>query len=365
MRTGILTAAVLALALVAAPAWAATPFQLVANGANPNVAVDSAGTAHVVWDVDVAGDAPHATHYCRILPGHHGCAAGTERVFAPNPSCCVHIRDQAVGPQMLLAPGRVIVVTSRCCPQTLYRFSSADAGATFDAGVAIGTNGSTRAALGPAGIATLADAFGGAGDPIVQISPIDGPQATGSADLAPNVFEQGLAVGYAPDGRPIAAWTANQRLTAAVLPSGADPANAGLWQRIDLGAHSEPALAGGGGVLWLLHSAGRGSSTGYRLRRFSMRRSTFGRARTLSSRDALTGAIAADPRGEARIVYDDGPLLYRRTRRHGRVLTRPRRLHVRGLLDQPRLAFGGHGRGLLVWGRPEGGAVAALWLPRG
>ena len=153
MRAGFLA---VALALVfAASAQAATPFQLTTSGEGPDVAVDGAGVAHVVWDVDLDPGVPHQTHYCRILPGHHGCAPGSERVWAPDPGCCVHIRTNGEGSHVFVAGARVIVATTRCCPRTVYRFSSADGGVTFDGGLPIGTVGTDEAAFGPSGIALI------------------------------------------------------------------------------------------------------------------------------------------------------------------------------------------------------------------
>jgi hypothetical protein len=117
-------------------------------------------------------------------------------------------------------------------------------------------------------------------------------------------------------------------------------------------------------VLWLLHSGRPGVDAGYRLRRFSTRRGAFGKARTVVAPEGLNGAIGVDPRGEAHVIYQLGRTFYRRTRRHGRVLTRPSRLNFEALLENPRLAVGGHRRGLLVSGGSTPGIVSALWLPR-
>ncbi len=52
MRRGLasMAVAVSALAVAAAPAGAATAFQLTAQGGTPEVAVDSAGNGHFVWN---------------------------------------------------------------------------------------------------------------------------------------------------------------------------------------------------------------------------------------------------------------------------------------------------------------------------
>src|SRR5262245_26348416 len=106
MRRGIVIAAVLALCPASA-AQAASPFQVAPQGSAPDVAVDSAGTAHVVWDVFGSSQ---ETHYCRILYRRRGCAPGSERVFAP--PAAQPVTDEGDGPHVLLAGGRAIVVTS-------------------------------------------------------------------------------------------------------------------------------------------------------------------------------------------------------------------------------------------------------------
>jgi hypothetical protein len=364
MRAVLLVFAVLL--LFAVPAQAATPFQITTAGEAPDVVVDGFGTASVVWDVDLEPGVPHQTHYCRILPGRRGCAAGTERVFAPDPGCCVHIRNNGSGSHVFLASGRVIVVTSRCCPKTTYRFSSADGGATFDAGLAIGTIGADEAALGPPGIATIEGSQGTAGAPLVQLSPLDGPQATGFANLAPDtLMSRRPSVGFAPDGRMVAAWADSSRLNVGVLSAGAAPTDP-AWTISGLGRRGDPILGGGGGALWLLHSGRSGVDSGYRLRRFSTRRSAFGKARTVAAPFGSSGALAVDRRGEAHVVYQFHGVWYRRTRHHGRLLTKRRRLSTPGLgVGDVHLSVGGHKRALLVWGPdfPQS-TIHAVWLPR-
>jgi hypothetical protein len=360
MRAGLKLAALVVL-LAAPAAHAASPFQVAPQGSAPDVAVDGAGTAHVVWDVVVGST--QETHYCRILYRKRGCAAGSERVWAPPVDQAV--RDEGDGPHVLLAGGRVIVVMSRCCAQTLYRFASPDGGVTFDAGAAIGTIGSSSVALGPSGIAVLDHPESNASvDPTFQMWPLDGPQATGETTLAPGVdTSSGQAIGFAPDGRPVAAWADSQSVFSSV--AGPNPLDPAQWRPRRVGAGDGPALAGGPRRSWLLYARESHSQAQLVLRRFGVRSSAFGKPRLI--RDAGHGALASDTRGEAHVVYTSGVVRYRRTSKRGRRLSRGRTIAGRATVlafERPRLAVT-RARGLVVWqSRVDGGTIGAVWLPR-
>src|SRR5689334_21824643 len=48
----------------------------IGTGAHPNVLVDAAGTAHIIWDQAVPGGADQL-HYCRLPRGAKGCVAAS------------------------------------------------------------------------------------------------------------------------------------------------------------------------------------------------------------------------------------------------------------------------------------------------
>jgi len=187
---GVVTALVLVLALLAAlaaaPAGAATyrspgykgtrtapktlpaaspaPVQIGA-GQHPQVLVDAAGTAHVVWN-EPRQDAADVLHYCRLKRGAKACDVqhalvpegpgdarseprfnseiGTPRVFA-------------VGDQVALVthryPNPVIAPNGQTEIRNTWLFVSNDGGETFSPGVLAGTNEDTGDAtvFGPAG----------------------------------------------------------------------------------------------------------------------------------------------------------------------------------------------------------------------
>jgi hypothetical protein len=162
---------VLALLALAAPAGAATsPVVDFGQGRFPDVAVDSAGSAHVVWDAQTASD--HRLFYCQVPKG--GTACTSSKTFTPP--------VEAIGrSSYVFAPGggRVLVASHRCCgPEENWLYTSTDGGATFDAGHAIGNhNWDQNAVLGPG------EAISGVSQSVFQLAPLAGPKTTRTAEL--------------------------------------------------------------------------------------------------------------------------------------------------------------------------------------
>lgn len=137
---------VLLAALLAAGPAASRSFTVSKTGNKPGLAVEPAGTAHVVWDT-VAKDGTSTTNYCRVPRNAPTCANGSLRTFAP----LAGAQDFA-GPRVYVQGGgkRVVIVTSRCCTSAdapdgqvygthVYSFVSGDGGKTFAAPVWFGT----------------------------------------------------------------------------------------------------------------------------------------------------------------------------------------------------------------------------------
>src|SRR3712207_1509961 len=107
--TRIAAPVIAAVLLVPGAARAGTPITLDPRpqAGYPHVAVDAAGTAHVVWNERRAG-APDPVHYCRLPRGANDCDL-RRQLQAP---------VDAIGADTkILAPadGRVIVLSGRCC----------------------------------------------------------------------------------------------------------------------------------------------------------------------------------------------------------------------------------------------------------
>jgi hypothetical protein len=182
----LLLLAVVAL-LVFAPAAGAevlNPFTA-GTGAHPDVAVDSSGIGHVVWDESVPG-ADDPLHYCQVPAGGSACAI----------QITLHPPEEAVGRSSYVfapSPSTVYVVSFRCCghPQEgNWLFTSTDGGHTFDSGTNIGdVDFEYGAQLGPG------NTVSGAAKATFQNMPVSGP---GPADMAS--LDPGFLVLYAGFG---------------------------------------------------------------------------------------------------------------------------------------------------------------------
>ena len=346
----LLTVGAVALLAPAASAQAAQPFTIARDGANPNVAVQRNGTAHVVWDRD-RGVSSFETHYCRIAPRGRRCARGSERVFGPFP----HGRHQGSRPQVLLgAGGLVVVLASDFDPprDATYRFVSLDGGRTFGAGAIVGGLVVRDAALAPNGVLGLVGIVGdaqlttlaGAAQPIAQLmrtrNAVDQTVAFAGSTM--------LVAGVAQPENRILAFRG--------------PAS---WAQIPAGPGTETSLVRSRFGTFLVN--GRGLLP-YRLmvRRYNARTGRFRGGHRLGITAADSDATAA-PGGELYVAADTGRgLKVRTTRRHGRRLGRLRTV-VRGSASfhGVRIGVGRHGRGLVVWSSaPSGAGVRAAHLPR-
>lgn len=142
------------------------------SGARPDILVDDAGTAHVVWTEDRPG-APDATVYCRVPRGAAGCAIRHDLT----PPGGDEYADDVSGPAVTAVNDQVVVLSHRY-PQTVtrpdgttgsgvvYMWTSDDGGDSFNtaAMVASGRGANTAVAGDVAGGAV---AFGPAGNPSI------------------------------------------------------------------------------------------------------------------------------------------------------------------------------------------------------
>jgi hypothetical protein len=168
VKNALTTSLVLACVAAVSPAaaTAATPFQLTAVGGKPQVAVDSAGNGHFVWDEGVSAGAD-VTHYCRVPRGGRACAASS--TFVPTASD-PDLNDDFDGPKVFVGGSVVIVMTARCCggyppagSNGVVIYISNDGGQTFGAERVVGdSNISGDAIVGPTGsISTISDVVTG------------------------------------------------------------------------------------------------------------------------------------------------------------------------------------------------------------
>ncbi len=152
----------------------------IGNGENPSILVDAAGTAHIVWNERVPGQADRL-HYCRIARGASACSVSKVLPIA-QPDSLGNSPDSNIdseGPRALSVGNELLVLSNRSpnvvtepgcndpdpsnCPASdsnNYLFTSEDGGSSFgDPGV-IGTNpvgfGAVTFGAGSPFIATLA-----------------------------------------------------------------------------------------------------------------------------------------------------------------------------------------------------------------
>lgn len=166
----------LSAALLAAPAHAAAPIDL-GPGATPDVAIDAAGTAHVV--LQAGGQGLLAVDYCRIPRGATTCAVRTRLPLAPGQG----------RPRIVLRPDGVLIVAAARnadAAWTTYVLTSADGGGTWSAPAATGTASYDIAAieLSPDGQALDTLHAGSTIGHELQRVPLTGPPETRVVRLA-------------------------------------------------------------------------------------------------------------------------------------------------------------------------------------
>ncbi|MCW2990060.1 MAG: exo-alpha-sialidase [Solirubrobacterales bacterium] len=313
----------LAVLAVASPA-AGRSFVVSKAGNKPAVAVDAAGTAHVVWD-SVGADNTSTTHYCRVARNGAKCLSGTERTFAPV------VGDQDFGgPRVFLSGAKgVVVVTSRCCTSeqapdgTFYgsrtfAISSADGGATFGDPAWIGTQvpdvGATlaRGAFYSFGIASDGTALQSA-----SLTGFAGTPRTVTTRLA-----NSGGVGTSPKGDVVAFADAKNNVFAGALKG--DP-NFATINFKTLGKGSDVGVTAGPSGVDVFYKT-TGKSERYIVRRYKGTKA--GKISAVSEAGfPIFGTAFQDSAGRVHAVWQgDLGLTYRRSGTSGGGFAKPRRL---------------------------------------
>ncbi|HEY0362772.1 MAG TPA: hypothetical protein VGC83_10865, partial [Solirubrobacteraceae bacterium] len=238
-------ACVIAGLLLAAPAGASAATSLtIGTGHKPGVAVDAAGTAYIAW----YGPESNTTslNFCRLPRGAGACDVRTT-IAAPGTT---------LSRPFVTVDGATVRVASYRYGLTgvrfdqIWEFTSADGGATFDAGHPVGIAPFDEGVRGPGDtltVATNAESTGLA----VQNVPLDGSDAGESQAILSADHPYNGTVGLA--GPTMVAVFADASSNAQVRTSAGALNDAATWTPpVDIGYADYPRLAGGPSGLFLL-----------------------------------------------------------------------------------------------------------------
>jgi hypothetical protein len=388
LRLRIAGPAVIALALVAAPAASAAPFQIVAGTdltTGHDVAVDAAGTGHFTW---TAGPFQAAvTHYCRVPRGGTSCAPGSERTFQPvnRFNETTNSSEAGGGPHVLTgAGGAVIVITTRAGEYrrpdgsvggTSFAFVSADGGQTFSAQQPIGTTASNEAILGPGQSITRIGGptagLGGLSGTSVQSTPF-GAFASAHADLSGSV-PTSQALGLDDTGRAVAAWSDSLGKYVRRHSGSGDVNDLATWGAPMTPRASPHALARGPHGAFVLESGER-APVGTLWQTQGIAASGLASPRPAAGGQALSGVfadLAADGSGRLHLVWSEGirPRLLYRSSPDGRAWSVPTTIAPANQNgnSRPEVAVAPDGQGFVFWINllANGSALMAASVPGG
>jgi hypothetical protein len=259
-RLPVLFAAAAAIALPAAAVAgggfgvtsAVQPFQ-VGTGEFPDIAVDSAGTAHVVWNTDDgSADTADPVHYCQVPRGTTSCLR--EQTFT--------LPLDTTGPSTyVFAPSanRVLIESYRCCgdAEGNYVFESTDGGQTFGTARRIGKiDHAQDATFGPG--EAISGARADAAAEAYQRMPLTGAAAAGQANLDSGItIPTHAGVGIFNGTTPVQVFSDGTKTTF-TRNTGGDANSASNWTAPTTltPAGDEPRVAGGPAGLVLLYTVG-------------------------------------------------------------------------------------------------------------
>jgi hypothetical protein len=303
LRNAVLAVTCLAMVLLApAAAGAVTPLTI-GTGHKPGVAVDAAGTAYIAW----FGPESLTTslNFCRLPRGAGACDVRTT-IAAPGTT---------LSRPFVTVDGALVRVVSYRYGLTgarfdeIWEFTSADGGATFDAGHPVGIAPFDEVVRGPGDtltVATNAESTGLA----VQNVPLDGTTAGESQAILSADHPYNGTVGIAP----IPAVSFGEVLTPIAVfadaasqaqfrlfngsPAGLNDA-AGWSPPVDIGYADYPRLAGGPSGLFLLSGTPQNALT---VRRFNG--TTFASGVKIADvGDDAQAYLAEDPGGRLHAVF--------------------------------------------------------------
>lgn len=266
--------------LTHAPALAPLPtppaIPLAQSGTFPDVLVDDAGTAHIVWN-DGRGDADDATMYCRLKRGATSCDGPPVQLlwnksYGNGDSPAFNVDNQ--GPRILQVGDQLVVLSQRyptgsekpdgtSSSNTVLAWTSSDGGQTWTEPAIQG-----RWALGQVGLVPSGDELRIVNlgeDPLCPGMCVEeyrsGEYNGAGTDLATGKDQAYYATLAVTNGIPTGAWgdLSNQIFLRRWNGTGS-LMDAGAWTQSPPVPGNEPSLAGGRAGLWLMHRAAPGPS---------------------------------------------------------------------------------------------------------
>ena len=364
----VLTAAVLLSSLaIASPSAAieADPFELVATGDKPHVAVDGDGNAHFVWNRSRA-TGPDETLYCRVPPGGTSCEV--RRRFSPGGGDPENNTDSD-GPRVLVGGGNVIVVSRRCCggfgpspTDGVFARRSTDGGKTFGPLQLVGNESIAGDAIrGPTGaFSTISDGVAGGTFYQAHRAGTFARQSANLGDADPAQSNSG-SLALIDANTPIATFDdLTTTFWRRYSGSGAYNNVASWTPTATVGAGTEGRLASGPSGVWLLYRVGSPGSMTLVAREFTG--DGFEKQIEVSETgDPTLADFSQDSAGRLHAVWRrrDGALMYRRSEDgdgYGRTTTLVTpSSEILGL----EVAAGEDGNGWVVWDAADGNVRAA------
>jgi hypothetical protein len=303
MRARPVLLAVLLLA-AAAPAAKASSSFAVGTGNKPQIAVDSAGTAYVVFN-HATGGLTSSVQFCKVPRGAKACSSSLELTAD---------QESFSPPYVFLpAPGVVQIITTRCCytgPNQTLLFTSTDGGASFGPAQLVGSlDPSGDAILGPGNaISAVTDTV--TASTKYQRVPADGSApVTATSDLTSD--EYGGTVGLFNGNPVVAFWDFSSgqpnHVDFSAYRGSGDPNDAASWTpATPVGPGSSTRIASGPSGLFLMYQDGQPGQEHYYVRRYDG--SAFGAPVDISGRETgYVNDFFEDPSGRLHAVWRVNP----------------------------------------------------------
>ncbi len=242
------------------------PVPLGDNGRAPQVLVDNAGTAHIVWNQD-GGDGPDQLRYCRLKRGATACDNPPASIAPdqPGPFNSPAFNDDIAGPRILTIADGLIFLTHRYpnlvpkpdgteTDRTTYMYTSTDGGKTITGPAIVGDaepSGGAATFGDGSRIGLISDTRTG-GTFFQAIDP--GSYTSAQANLGGNGPDRAYSGSLASvGGTPIAAYADLSGKTFIRQFSGGNIADPGTWaEGVTNGV--EPKLASGPAGPYLANS---------------------------------------------------------------------------------------------------------------